>query len=42
MVIKNLSKRFIKKIDFKHAKMRMGLHTINDKMIRDENELFYI
>jgi hypothetical protein len=39
-VIKNLSKQFIKKIDFVRTKERITIHAINSKMIRDENELF--
>lgn len=39
-VIKNLSKQFIKKIDFARTKKTISIHTINFKKIRDENELF--
>ncbi len=41
-VIKDLSKKFIKTIDFEHIMKRIGLPTINHKMIRDENELLQI
>jgi len=42
MFIKILSKQFIKKIDFDLIKEKIVIHTISDKMIRDENKLFQI